>query len=52
LASPAESTFTSSVAAEAAIRLTRGDERPGAYTPAAVFGPGLATASGGEFIVD
>jgi short subunit dehydrogenase-like uncharacterized protein len=44
--------FTANVAAEAAIRLARGDERPGAYTPAAVFGPGLATAAGGEFVID
>lgn len=44
--------FTSNVLVEAAIRLSSGDERPGAYTPAAVFGPGLATAAGGEFVID
>lgn len=44
--------FTASVLAEVATRLARGGQRPGAYTPAAAFGPGLATAAGGEFVID
>ncbi|GAA3514408.1 saccharopine dehydrogenase NADP-binding domain-containing protein [Actinocatenispora rupis] len=39
--------FTAAVASEVAVRLARGDGRPGAYTPAAAFGAGLATAAGG-----
>jgi hypothetical protein len=44
--------FTASVLAEVATRLARGGQRPGAYTPAAAFGPGLASAAGGEFVID
>ncbi|HEX3714572.1 MAG TPA: hypothetical protein VHV09_17390 [Trebonia sp.] len=36
--------------AEAARRLLAGEGRPGAYTPAAVFGPELAQACGGEYL--
>ncbi|USX55307.1 NAD(P)H-binding protein [Lentzea sp. HUAS12] len=43
--------FTAAVSAEVAARLARGEGKPGAYTPAAAFGPGLATAAGGEFLV-
>lgn len=41
--------FTGAVAAEAARRLLAGEGRPGAYTPAALFGPALAEACGGEY---
>ncbi|GAA4560234.1 saccharopine dehydrogenase NADP-binding domain-containing protein [Pseudonocardia xishanensis] len=41
--------FTVSVAAEVARRLLAGDGRPGAFTPAALFGPGLAETCGGEY---
>lgn len=42
--------FTSAVVAETAVRLARGEGKPGAYTPAAVFGAGLAEAAGGTFL--
>ncbi|MFD4637543.1 saccharopine dehydrogenase NADP-binding domain-containing protein [Lentzea sp. NPDC058436] len=42
--------FTAGVSAEVAARLARGEGKPGAYTPAAAFGPELATAAGGEFL--
>lgn len=42
------SEFTSGVAAEVACRLARGEGRPGAWTPGALFGPGLATDLGAE----
>ncbi|NED79410.1 hypothetical protein G3I76_04775 [Streptomyces sp. SID11233] len=42
--------YTADVTAETAMRLVRGDAEPGAYTPAGVFGPGLAIAAGGVFI--
>ncbi|MFJ5985589.1 saccharopine dehydrogenase NADP-binding domain-containing protein [Lentzea sp. NPDC092896] len=42
--------FTAAVSAEIAARLARGEGKPGAYTPAAAFGPDLATAAGGEII--
>ena len=42
--------FTVAVAAEVTTRLARGDGEPGAYTPAAAFGPDLATAAGGRFV--
>lgn len=41
--------FTGAVPAEAARRLLAGEGRPGAYTPAALFGPALAEACGGEY---
>ena len=37
------------VPAEAARRLLAGEGRPGAYTPAALFGPALAEACGGKY---
>lgn len=40
--------FTSAVSAAIAARLARGEGKPGAYTPAAAFGPDLAIAAGGE----
>jgi hypothetical protein len=39
-------------AAEVAARLARGDALPGAYTPAAAFGPELAASAGAELILD
>ncbi|MBB2744256.1 UNVERIFIED_ORG: short subunit dehydrogenase-like uncharacterized protein [Microbispora rosea subsp. rosea] len=42
---------TAEIAAETAVRLARGAGEPGAYTPAAAFGPDLATAAGGVFIL-
>lgn len=42
--------FTTSVAAEVAARLARGEATPGAHTPATLFGPGLAEAAGAEFL--
>ncbi len=41
--------FTGAVPAEVAMRLLKGEGRPGAYTPAALFGPSLAEACGGEY---
>ncbi|WP_410587576.1 hypothetical protein [Amycolatopsis sp. lyj-23] len=43
--------FTAAVVAETAARLARGEGKPGAYTPAAVFGAGLAEAAGGTFLL-
>ncbi|ANZ43424.1 hypothetical protein BBK82_40305 [Lentzea guizhouensis] len=43
--------FTAGASAEVAVRLARGEGKPGAYTPAAAFGPGLAAAAGGELII-
>lgn len=45
-------TFTGAVAAEVARRLLVGEGRPGAYTPAALFGPSLVEACGGVYLVD
>jgi Saccharopine dehydrogenase NADP binding domain len=42
--------FTGAVPAEVAHRLLNGQGRPGAYTPAALFGPGLAEACGAEYL--
>ncbi|MGV9363756.1 hypothetical protein [Amycolatopsis sp. NPDC003731] len=42
--------FTAAVVAETAARLARGDGKPGAHTPAAAFGAGLAEAAGGAFL--
>jgi short subunit dehydrogenase-like uncharacterized protein len=39
--------FTSGTAAEVAVRLDRGEGRPGAYTPARALGPEVADAAGG-----
>jgi short subunit dehydrogenase-like uncharacterized protein len=40
---------TDAVAAEVVRRLVQGEGRPGAFTPAALLGPGLATAVGGTY---
>lgn len=42
--------FTVAVATEVALRLARGEGTPGAGTPGALFGPGLAVAAGGELL--
>lgn len=44
--------FTASVAAEVTQRLLADDGRPGAHTPGALFGPAVAEAAGGEFLLD
>ena len=44
--------FTTTVAAEVAARLARGEATPGARTPATLFGPGLAEAAGAQFLTD
>ncbi len=46
------SDFTTAVAVEVTLRLLRGEAPPGAYTPAEAFGPELAVAAGGEFLLD
>ncbi|AOW87426.1 saccharopine dehydrogenase NADP-binding domain-containing protein [Streptomyces olivaceus] len=43
--------YTASVAAAVASGLARGEGRPGAYTPGALFGPGLAERAGGQFLL-
>jgi short subunit dehydrogenase-like uncharacterized protein len=43
--------FTVGAVAEAAARLARGAGQPGAHTPAAAFGPDIALAAGGEFLL-
>ncbi len=43
--------FTATVAAKVAERLLQGKGQPGAYTPGALFGPELAEAAGGTFLV-
>ncbi|MFC7660599.1 hypothetical protein ACFQ34_04880 [Pseudonocardia benzenivorans] len=42
--------FTAAAAAAAALHLAAGDARPGAFTPAALFGPRLAEEAGGTFL--
>lgn len=42
--------FTGAVPAEIARRLLAGEGRSGAYTPAALFGAGLAESCGGEYL--
>jgi len=44
--------FTADVMARVAIRLINGDGVPGAYTPGALFGPGLAIECSAEMIPD
>jgi short subunit dehydrogenase-like uncharacterized protein len=44
--------FTGTVPAEVAHRLLTGQGRPGAYTPAALFGSSLAEACGGTYLID
>jgi short subunit dehydrogenase-like uncharacterized protein len=43
-------TYTGAVPAEVAQRLLAGEGRPGAYTPAALFGTSLAESCGGEYM--
>lgn len=43
--------FTADVTAEVALRLLRGEGRPGAHTPGALFGPELAEAVGGVMTI-
>ena len=43
--------FTVAVASQVVSRLERGEGRSGAFTPGALFGPELAEAAGGEFIL-
>ncbi|MGA5299162.1 hypothetical protein ACPCHT_04500 [Nucisporomicrobium flavum] len=43
--------WTGAVPAEIARRLLAGEDRPGAYTPAALFGPSLAESCGGEYLL-
>ena len=47
---PEAQAATVAVCAETAHRLARGEARPGAHTPAALFGPDLVTSIGGEFV--
>jgi short subunit dehydrogenase-like uncharacterized protein len=42
--------WTGAVPAEVVRRLLAGEGKPGAYTPAALFGPSLAEACGGEYL--
>ncbi|HEX2913162.1 MAG TPA: hypothetical protein VH186_20335 [Chloroflexia bacterium] len=44
--------FTAAVAAEVTLRLLKGESRAGSYTPGALFGPDLAEAAGGKFIIN
>ncbi len=44
-------TFTVGAATEVAQRLAKGEGRPGAFTPAGLFGPEVALAAGAEFVV-
>ena len=44
--------FTGAVSAEIARRLLACEGRPGAFTPAALFGPSLALACGGEYVIE
>lgn len=46
------SVFTAAVLAEVTRRLLRGEGRPGAYTPAALFGAAFAEACGGQLLLD
>ncbi|MFJ3895385.1 saccharopine dehydrogenase NADP-binding domain-containing protein [Streptomyces sp. NPDC090083] len=43
--------YTGAVPAEIARRLLAGEGSPGAYTPAALFGPALAEACGAEYLL-
>ena len=43
--------FTGAVPAEIAYRLLAGQGRPGAYTPAALFGPTLAESCGADYLL-
>ncbi|MDY7089550.1 MAG: hypothetical protein SYR96_31140 [Actinomycetota bacterium] len=44
--------YTAAVLTQAAVRLLGGGIEPGAFTPAAAFGAGLAEAAGGTFLLD
>jgi len=44
--------YTGAVPAEIVRRLLAGEARPGAHTPAALFGPGLAESCGGEYLLE
>ena len=44
--------YANDVVAEVAARLAHGEGKPGAYTPAALFGPDVATVGGANFILD
>ncbi|PSL04550.1 short subunit dehydrogenase-like uncharacterized protein [Haloactinopolyspora alba] len=44
-------TFTVGAVTEVARRLAKGEGRPGAFTPAGLFGPEVALAAGAEFVV-
>jgi short subunit dehydrogenase-like uncharacterized protein len=44
-------TFTATAVAEVARRLAKREARPGAFTPARLFGPELALTAGAEFMV-
>ena len=52
LRAPEGMEFTASVAVEVTSRLCRGEGKPGAYTPGALFGPELAEDAGGQFVLD
>ncbi len=43
--------FTNRALAEVALRLSRGEGKPGAFTPGALFGPELAEFAGGQFLL-
>ncbi|GAB7038940.1 MULTISPECIES: saccharopine dehydrogenase NADP-binding domain-containing protein [Catenuloplanes] len=43
--------YTGAIPAEVARRLLAGEGRPGAHTPAALFGPSLAESCGGEYLL-
>jgi len=43
--------FTAKIAAEVALRLSRDEGRPGAFTPGTLFGAELAESAGAEFII-
>ncbi|MGV9802127.1 hypothetical protein ACWDTP_29180 [Mycobacterium sp. NPDC003449] len=43
--------YTAAAVTEVAQRLAKGEARPGAFTPARLFGPDLALAAGAEFLV-
>ncbi|HWO63180.1 MAG TPA: saccharopine dehydrogenase NADP-binding domain-containing protein [Umezawaea sp.] len=45
-------TFTVGAVTEVALRLAKGEGRPGAFTPAGLLGPEVALAAGAEFVVD
>ncbi|MCS7480364.1 saccharopine dehydrogenase NADP-binding domain-containing protein [Umezawaea endophytica] len=43
--------FTVGAATEVTLRLAKGEGRPGAFTPARLFGPEVALAAGADFVV-